>query len=541
TWRKDSLLAEISGEIRDFLNAKGGVMTSAELASALLTAHGTESQPPQAEQEAMAVLRAAVEAEADRKDEDPWFIVQRTSGQRVIIARCMELADYAQRLAKKADQLAAADPLPSEARVVAELNQIQRPVLRSEMPSPDDSRRAHLAAAASETAAVNNQLEIYPRNLPAERAFKLAFGAIMSRGDLLQVDQIRERIRSRYPQAQPLPEMPELATFIQSLASSLRVKIVWDATFENGKGCFRIEREPPLTVSSATVINRKSTIDQANLAGGGAGATAPADGASGSADGSPLEPNTHAWPRAVGGAVPAISAEDVSLVQFEQKLQSTLKEGGYLVLTTTPSHLAQAEAELCRRFPPTPTPASSPSSASPISAPTLVRLSVEQLLLHHMKRLAHESEVDWAVVLEADNAGPGSSDWNQLMGLVAEAIPSVEADVRAAGGAAAGGGARNTVLLTYAGLLGRYQQVQLLSSLQSQTGRAGGLHGLWLLLPTDEQNLPTIMSPLGPLPVPVMHGQHCRVPSGWIGNKLRGGPPPLSRTPIHPSSSLRSS
>lgn len=482
-WRKDALLSEVRAEIVDLLNNKGGVMTSTELANALLATHGSASLDPAREIEAVAVLRAAVEAESDRKGDDPRFVVQRNGsgdGGQVIVARTIELADYAVRLARKADALAQADPLPSPTRVVEELARIEPPVGDLGMPVPDEVRRVHLAAAASTSAAVNEKLELYPRNLPAARALKLALGAIFGYGDVLKVQQIKERVRSRYPQAAPLPDMPELEVLIQQLAEQTRVEINWDSSADNGRGGFVVRRQPTLTVSSGTVINRQNTLVE------------------------PTSPTTKPV---------ALPNEVVDARLFEEKLQNAFREGAYLVLTTEPRHLTQAESELGRRF------------------PKLRILSVEALLLKHMKAIAARDEVDWSIVLSADNAEPATPDWQRLVDLVGEAMPAVEKDIRAAATIGASGTPGVTVLLTYPGMLGRYKQTAMLSNLQAAVGTSGGMHGAWLLLPTDQQNLPTIDTPWGSVSVPIINGQHRRVPSSWLSNVHRAGRAAVSSVP----------
>lgn len=476
-WRKDSLLSEIRTEIVDLLNSKGGVMTASELANALLVTHGSASLDPTREREAYAVVRAAVEAESDRREEDPRFVIQRNGtagdGGQIIIARSIELADYAVRLGRKADALAHTEPLPSPTRVVEEFSRVTPPIGDLGLPLPDEIRRVHLAAAASTSAAVNDKLEIYPKNLPAARALKLALGAVFGYGELLRVQQIRDRVRSRYPQAEPLPDMPELESLIQQLAEQTRLDIRWDKSADGGRGGFIVNRQPAVTVSSGTVINRENTL------------TAP--------------------PAAPGRAI-ELPPEIVDARLFEEKLQNAFGQGSYLVLTTDPRHLTQAEAELQRRF------------------PTLRILSIDEMLLRHMKVIASRDEVEWSIVLEADNAEPGSEDWRRLVELVGDAIPGVESDIRAAA-------VDDTVLLTYPGLLGRYKQVVMLSNLQAAVGTTGGIHGAWLLLPTDQQNLPTIDSPFGAVAIPVINGQHRRIPSSWLINAHRAAPRTTTSAP----------
>ncbi len=468
TWSKDSLLSEIRTEIFDLLNAKGGVMTAAELAAALLAARGSASLEPLREIEALAVLRAAIEAESDRKADEPRFVVQRAhSGSepnQIVVARSVELIDYAMRLAKKADALAQSEPLPSPARIVEEFGAVAPPPATADIPIPDEVRRIHVGAAASSSAAVNEKLEIYPRGLPALRALKLALGAVWGQGSLLRVQQIKERVRSRYPQAEPLPDMPALEALVKEIAGEARVSIHWDGTADNGRGAFVVRREPALTISSGTVLNRQQTLVEQET----------------------TTPTAAPLPDAV-----------VDARLFEDRLQTALREGAYLVLTTDPRHLTLAEAELQRRF------------------PSLRAVSVEALLLGHMKRIAAEWDADWQVVLNADNAEPTSRDWQNLTALVAEAVPHVEREIREQA-------ADQTVLLTYLGMLGRYGQTTILSSLQSDVGAASdAVQGVWLLIPTDQQNLPTIDTPWGGVPVPVLNGQHRRIPNSWLENRHR--------------------
>ena len=55
-------------------------------------------------------------------------------------------------------------------------------------------------------------------------------------------------------------------------------------------------------------------------------------------------------------------------------------------------------------------------------------------------------------------------------------MPVVEKQLRAA---------EKTMLVVYAGLLARYDQMELLSQLSQKVGRSGGIPGLWLLIPGD--------------------------------------------------------
>jgi hypothetical protein len=78
-------------------------------------------------------------------------------------------------------------------------------------------------------------------------------------------------------------------------------------------------------------------------------------------------------------------------------------------------------------------------------------------------------------------------------------------------------GEPGTVLLTDSGLLARYGVMDLISRLQDQTLRPDGLHGLWLLVPADDQSAgPSINGAAVPVITP---SQWARVPDGWIQGK----------------------
>ena len=72
-----------------------------------------------------------------------------------------------------------------------------------------------------------------------------------------------------------------------------------------------------------------------------------------------------------------------------------------------------------------------------------------------------------------------------------------------------------TILMIYAGVLARYDQMGLLSRLAEKVGRPGGIPGLWLLLPGEQPLLDGKSVPLlGP-------GQRGLIPTSWLENRHR--------------------
>ena len=176
---------------------------------------------------------------------------------------------------------------------------------------------------------------------------------------------------------------------------------------------------------------------------------------------------------------------------LEERIQKAVEQRRFLVLSVAPKHLLRAERELLQRF-------------------ALQRASVEALMIGQMKALAEQAGASWEVVLRADSAERGSKDWRNLVTLVRRAIPAVERELLESG---------NAVLVTYSGLLARYDQLDILDKLRDLTERQEGTPGFLVLLPADQQtNMPVIDGT--PLPV-VLASQWARLTDVWISNSHR--------------------
>jgi hypothetical protein len=182
---------------------------------------------------------------------------------------------------------------------------------------------------------------------------------------------------------------------------------------------------------------------------------------------------------------------------FESKLQRAAADGTFLTLTVPPKGLSAAELELTRRF-------------------RVVVRNVDEILIRLMRQQAEALKAEWNVVVRADAAPRDSQDWRNLMILVSRVIPSLEQELLSTEG---------TALLMYPGLLARYGHLDVLERLRdrilSPTGTGGPLKGLWVLVPSDEQNaLPT----LDRRPIPVItSNQWARIPEAWLANAHRAG------------------
>ena len=219
-WVRTQALTAVRREIESALAGEGGVMTVDEVASALLTRRGSSRTGSERHRHAHAVARAAIEAEAGRKDAR--FVLHRHSGRPIVATTIgpedepvdgILIAAYAAAIGARADELAAIDPPLVATRVIDELRAVPRPEGMTALP---DTRLVRLAAAASAEAAVSGRLELYPRGLSAERALSLARGALLGE---TTPEAIARRVASRFPRPNPCRGGQRSTSCLRLLAS----------------------------------------------------------------------------------------------------------------------------------------------------------------------------------------------------------------------------------------------------------------------------------------------------------------------------------
>lgn len=365
-WAKDPLITAFRHELCEQIQRLGGIVTIPELIELTLLVRPASAtlDADRLQRLASAVARAAVETEdmmAQRR-----FQLRRVAG-KTVVACSPELAAYADKLGQVADELAGAETLPPPLRVFQELYEVPQPQQPHGCQPFSNERLLNLAAAMSKSAAVSSRQELYPRGMPAERALRLGIGALSGLGvgeaeKGLTVEQIRERVRSRYPEAEVLPDRPEL----DALLAKVGLDVHWDA--ENNR--YQRREAPVLVTSGSSVPRRHSTAKSARQPGG------------------------------------EVTPEIAEARTFEDRLQHAYAEGGFLVLTVRPSRMRWAEAELLRRF-------------------HLKRVSFDDLLMDALHDEAKELEVDWSIIEQADGSEPSSQDWKNLLQLAAQAAPQV--------------------------------------------------------------------------------------------------------------------
>ncbi|BDI06346.1 BREX system serine/threonine kinase PglW [Sphaerotilus microaerophilus] len=443
-WLKKPALTALRQDVAELLATQGQVMTLREGALALLALRGcAEQDDAQRLRLACAVLRAAVETDA--ATEKPRFEAHAGSAHspEPLIATAAPWADYARRLGQAADTCALADPLLPPERALLALEQVSAPGQDGAEGAPEAGlpaipalsapRLLRLATNASRHAALSARQEIYPRGMPALQALRQSVNALV--GVTLTEAQLRDRVRGRYPDAEPLPGRPQLDRLLEAVGAPL----AWS---EAEQRYSRQQIDAGASAGTTTFLSRRAT-QLGRL---------PRD--------SDAPPDAH-----------LLDAQ-----ALERRLQQQLHQGGLLTLTVEPRLARHAEAELLHRF------------GAPAGA--VQRLSIDALLLRELRAQAASLKVDWATVLRADATVPGTRDWTNLLRLVQRCVPALRQALLASPA---------PLLVVNAGLLARYGHLSLLTELEQTAGRPGQTPCAWLLLPGPKPGVAEIDGSAVPL------------------------------------------
>ncbi len=225
-------LLELCGAV---LEEAGGILPLAEAARRLLAAlpHAASTPDPLLTAQAATLLRVASELEG--AEEAP--ALERLQRKVLWVSRDEALTAAVRRLGSAADELASRDVLASPAEVVRVLTaacespggeapagaglpaapgadaEEARP-LASPLAQLPAERLVPLAAEASQSAAASAHLELYPRDMPAQRA--LQHSAAILTGEL-SPEEVQRRVSGRYPEASPLPPRPALDKLLEGV------------------------------------------------------------------------------------------------------------------------------------------------------------------------------------------------------------------------------------------------------------------------------------------------------------------------------------
>jgi hypothetical protein len=182
------------------------VQRAAELLCERLPGDGSSSREL-ATAEAAALLRIVALVEREEENGLAW---ERLGGTPWLFASA-SLVPAIEALGAVADELSARPILASPGEV-ARLLATSASGTSLEALSPE--RLTELATLASERAARSTRLEIYPRGLEPKRAVTLSSSVLT--GELTPA-AIQQRVLTRYPEASPLPDHPELDALVEPL------------------------------------------------------------------------------------------------------------------------------------------------------------------------------------------------------------------------------------------------------------------------------------------------------------------------------------
>ena len=353
-WSARPPVTALRADLDRTLERNNGIVTLREAAESLVAERGSAREGEEGLARAAALVRVASEAEGT--DDAPRWFLRRRSG-RVWIGRTDEHVRYAEDLAQLAPRLAKTQPLPSRDSVERALTDIARPESVSAIPP---GRLARLAAAACPDVDLSGRGELYPVGLEAEEAVVLSVGALIGSGRpdpndptrrLVTIEEVQERIRSRYPRAAELPDRPAL--------DGLLTRASWDVIWSEEDDAYRSRVGDALSLDSASsILPRFRTRVR------------------------PAEP---------------VEADQAQAQSFEQLVTNTLAAGRFLVLKTAPRDLFRAAAELQHRFPEI----------------ELMNLDVE--LFSELEGVLASRGIDIELFFKAEEAGSRNAlDWSRV-------------------------------------------------------------------------------------------------------------------------------
>ncbi|MFU8804128.1 MAG: protein kinase domain-containing protein, partial [Bradymonadaceae bacterium] len=341
-WLRKRALETLRDDLVRIVENAGGAISATDLSRAVLGERGSIRTGSERMAAAAAVTRAAVEAELVA--DSPRLLIRRQSDETFVGTR-QGLLHLLPRLGKLADTLASEDPLASPERAYENIADLME---RAELELLPRHRALSLAAAASEHAALSQRDELYPRGMSGRRALTLTANVLLRQAPL-SVNQLRNTLHNRYPEAECLPETwPEL----DALLATANVALKWNTSLAGGKGAFDFSdgRFPDLAISRSTEAH-------------------------------PLYVTSTSYQ--TGHDV------DAELERFEDRLTYKTKNGGFLTLMVHPGYALKAPQRLAAAY-------------------DLQLVSIEDVFLRHMLESAEAKKIPWTTLLNAD--APNAAD-----------------------------------------------------------------------------------------------------------------------------------
>ena len=220
----------------------GGVATLDELASAVLATlppADDERDDPAPARVAAGLLRLALDrAQAlHRADSgNPPLSTRRRGPRLALLAGDPALLDPAEAVGRAADALvaeavAASEPVVPAARARTRLRDAWLRAGGDDTPGlSEGDRLPRLAASLSTTAALSGAGELHPRDLDPAQALTLALAGVGA-AQAVKPQEVRDRVRARFPDLARLPDRPALDELIDRAGLGL--------VYDDGSAAFR--------------------------------------------------------------------------------------------------------------------------------------------------------------------------------------------------------------------------------------------------------------------------------------------------------------
>jgi len=452
-WSKLPDITALREEIVVLLDSAGGVMTATELADAILASRGSDEVEPNRSRLARAVTRAAIETERTRASAR-WIVRRPHDGGRLLVARDELNADGETQI----DGQGLADYAEALGKVADRLAEAD-PLLAAD-------RATEALAEVMPPRGISLPSEQRMRQLAVSTARTAAlssrmevypFGMDSQRALKLALGALSgakelfpEQIRERVEGRYPeAAPLPDRPELDELLAEA-GSELRWQQEGESQAGVYKAPLRTFTTVLSGTSVTRAT----------------------------PVEPRFE--------EVGALEAERTA---FQTRLENSLSQRGFLALAISTRRVLAAEQQLASRF-------------------ELDVRSADEILIRLMKQFAVERNIDWQVVQQADAVPPNerasNRAWSNLLRVVEAAVPRMQTEICES---------NRPVLLTQMGLLARYGQLDVVTSLKEATDDGSGPPGLWLLVPSGDSGPPM----LDGYPIPVFStAQWASIPRSWL-------------------------
>ena len=225
----DTLAALSAQALADF----DGIATVGELSGAILAAlpPAPASEDREVARIAAGLLRVALDrnqALGRAEDETAPLSSRRRGAKIILLATDPALLDPAEAIGRMADHLvasadAAGEPLIPAQRAIPRLQPTwtrAADTRDTDQPIPGPERLLTLAAALAEHAALSGRRELHRLDLPAPAALGIALTGAASI-QRLTPQEVRDRVRARFPALPPLPERPRLDDLIRDAGLDL--------------------------------------------------------------------------------------------------------------------------------------------------------------------------------------------------------------------------------------------------------------------------------------------------------------------------------